>query len=137
MSDLTRVLILQPSKRLQTVYETVLKAQQAAIAAIKPGKICEEIDTIARNIIKDAGFEKYFDHGLGHSIGLQVHENPRFRKDDKTVLKAGMVMTVEPGIYFRAWGGIRIEDDVLVTKSGCEVLSHEVPKSYEEMIHEL
>jgi Xaa-Pro aminopeptidase len=134
MSDLTRVLILLPSKRLQTVYETVLKAQEAAIAAIKPGKICEDIDTIARNVIKDAGFGKYFDHGLGHSIGLQVHENPRFRKGDKTVLKAGMVLTVEPGIYMRAWGGVRIEDDVLVTKSGCEVLSRAVPKSYDEMI---
>jgi len=134
MCDLTRVLVLSQSKKLRTVYETVLKAQEAAIAAIKPGKVCDEIDTIARNIIKDAGFGKYFGHGLGHSIGLQIHENPRFVQGNKTVLKAGMVLTVEPGIYLRSWGGVRIEDDILVTKSGCEVLSREVPKSYEEMI---
>jgi Xaa-Pro aminopeptidase len=135
ISDLTRVLILDPNnKKLKTVYETVLKAQEASIAAIKPGKTCEEIDTVARNIIKDAGFGKHFDHGLGHSIGLQVHENPRFAKGDKTVLKAGMVLTVEPGIYLQGWGGVRIEDDILVTKSGCEVLSRHVPKSFEAMV---
>jgi len=135
VSDLTRVLILDPNnKKLRTIYETVLKAQEAAIAAIKPGKTCNEIDAIARDIIKDAGYGKHFDHGLGHSIGLQIHENPRFRDDDKTVLKAGMVLTVEPGIYLKGWGGVRIEDDILVTKSGCEVLSKDVPKSFEEMV---
>jgi len=135
VSDLTRVLIFSPdNKKLRTVYETVLKAQEAAIAAIKPGKTCNEIDAIARNIIKDAGYGKHFDHGLGHSIGLEVHENPRFRSDDGTVLKAGMVLTVEPGIYLKGWGGVRIEDDILVTKSGCEVLSKDVPKSFEEMV---
>jgi Xaa-Pro aminopeptidase len=135
MSDLTRVLIFSPdNKKLRTVYETVLKSQTAAIAAIKPGKTCEEIDAVARGIITDAGFGKHFGHGLGHSIGLQVHENPRFAPGDKTVLKAGMVLTVEPGIYLKDWGGVRIEDDVLVTKSGCEVLSRAVPKAFDEMI---
>jgi Xaa-Pro aminopeptidase len=134
MSDLTRVLILRPNQRLRVIYETVLEAQEAAIAAIKPGKVCKDIDTIARNIIKDAGFGKYFDHGLGHSIGLQIHENPRFRQDDDAVLKAGMVLTVEPGIYIKGWGGIRIEDDILVTKTGCEVLSRALPKKYDEMV---
>ena len=134
MSDLTRVLIFTPdNKKFRTVYETVLTAQQAAIAAIKPGKTCEEIDAIARNIIAKAGFGKHFGHGLGHAIGLQVHENPRLTPGDKTVLKAGMVVTVEPGIYLKGWGGVRIEDDVLVTKTGCEVLSRNVSKSFEEM----
>ena len=139
MSDMTRVLILTPpnrstqGKKLRTVYETVLTAQQTAIAAIKPGKTCEEIDTIARNIITKAGFGKHFGHGLGHAIGLQVHESPRLAPGDKTVLKAGMVVTVEPGIYLKDWGGVRIEDDVLVTKTGYEVLSRAVPKSFDEM----
>ena len=135
MSDLTRVVIFSPNnKKLRTVYEMVLKAQEAAIAAIKPGKTCEEIDAVARNIIKDAGYGKHFGHGLGHSIGLQIHENPRFAQGNKTVLKAGMVLTVEPGIYLKDWGGVRIEDDILVTRSGCEVLSRNVPKSFDEMV---
>ena len=139
VSDLTRVLILTSqsksaqSKKLRTVYETVLTAQEAAIAAIKPGKTCEEIDTVARNIITEAGFGKHFGHGLGHAIGMQVHENPRLAPKDRMVLKAGMVLTVEPGIYLKGWGGVRIEDDVLVTKTGCEVLSRNVPKSFDEM----
>ena len=134
MSDLTRVLIFTPkNKKLRAMYETVLAAQETAIAAIKPGKTCEEIDKIARDIITKAGFGKHFGHGLGHAIGLQVHETPRLAQGDQTVLKAGMVVTVEPGIYLRGWGGIRIEDDVLITKSGCEVLSRHVPKSFEEM----
>ena len=141
MSDLTRVLILTPprqstqGKKLRTVYETVLAAQEAAIAAIKPGKTCEEIDTVARKIITEAGFGKHFGHGLGHAMGLQIHENPRFAPKDQTVLKAGMVLTVEPGIYLKGWGGVRIEDDVLVTRTGCEVLSRKVPKSFEAMCH--
>jgi Xaa-Pro aminopeptidase len=134
MSDLTRVLVLNPNnKKLRTVYETVLKAQEAAIAAIKPGKVCEDIDAVARNIIKDAGFGKHFGHGLGHGIGLRIHEDPRFAPGDKTVLKPGMVLTVEPGIYLKGWGGVRIEDMILVTKSGCEVLTREVPKTFEEL----
>jgi len=134
MSDLTRVVIFSPNnKKLRTVYETVLKAQETAIAAIKPGKTCEEIDAVARDIIADAGYGKHFGHGLGHAIGLRIHEDPRLAPGDKTVLKAGMVLTVEPGIYLKGWGGVRIEDDILVTKSGCEVLSRAVPKTFEEM----
>ena len=132
-SDLTRVVIFTPHKKLRTVYETVLQAQEAAIAAIKPGKICEEIDAVARNFIMDAGFGKHFGHGLGHSIGLQIHEDPRFMPGDKTVLKPGMVLTVEPGIYLKGWGGVRIEDDILVTKTGCEVLNRDVPKAFDVM----
>jgi len=133
MSDLTRVIVLSPTKKLRTVYEIVLKAQSVALAAIMPGKTCEEIDAVARNIITDAGYGKHFGHGLGHGIGLRVHEDPRFTPGDKTVLKPGMVLTVEPGIYLKGWGGVRIEDMILVTKSGCEVLTKEVPKAFEEM----
>ena len=134
MSDLTRVLILSPTKKLRAIYETVLKAQTEAIKAIKPGKTGEEIDAVARGIIKDAGFGKYFQHGLGHSLGLEIHENPRFRIGSKAVIKPGMVMTVEPGIYIKDWGGVRIEDDILVTKTGCDVLSKHVPKLFDEMV---
>ena len=134
-SDMTRVLILDPNnKKLRTVYETVLQAQTAALAAIKPGKICEEIDEVARNIINDAGYGKHFGHGLGHGIGMRVHEEPRFAPGDKAELKPGMVITVEPGIYLKGWGGVRIEDMILVTKSGCEVLTKMVPKTFEEMV---
>lgn len=142
MSDLTRVLIFsiksKPiNKKLKTIYETVLRAQQAAINAVKPGKTGQEIDAIARNIIKDAGFSKHFNHGLGHSMGLEIHEAPRFAVGHATVLKPGMIMTVEPGIYLKDWGGVRIEDDILITKTGCEVLSRHVPKSFDEMIVDL
>jgi len=131
MSDLTRVLVLMPTKKLRIVYETVLKAQLAAIDAIQPGKTGEEIDAVARNVIKDAGFAKHFNHGLGHSVGMEIHEDPRFKLGYNTVLKPGMVLTVEPGIYLKGWGGVRIEDDILVTKKGCEVLSRHVPKGFD------
>ncbi|MDR2755963.1 MAG: Xaa-Pro peptidase family protein [Planctomycetaceae bacterium] len=138
MSDLTRVLIFQKKdKKLRTVYETVLKAQEAAIKAVKPGKSCNEIDAVARSVIHDAGFGKYFDHGLGHSFGLEIHESPRLVGGDHTVLKPGMVLTVEPGIYLKGWGGVRIEDDIIVTKTGCEVLSDFIPKSFDDMIFSL
>ncbi|MDR2763157.1 MAG: Xaa-Pro peptidase family protein [Planctomycetaceae bacterium] len=135
MSDLTRVLILKPTSiKLKKIYNIVLKAQAEAIKAIKAGKECKEIDAIARNIIADHGYGKNFGHGLGHSLGLEIHENPRFNLKDNTILKAGMVMTVEPGIYIKNWGGIRIEDDILVTKNGCEILSKHVPKNFDEYV---
>ncbi len=132
MSDLTRVIVLSPTKKLRTVYETVLNAQLAAIAAIQPGKTGQEIDAVARSVIKDAGFGKNFNHGLGHSLGLEIHEAPRLAIGHQTVLKPGMVLTVEPGIYLNGWGGVRIEDDVLITKTGCDVLSRHVPKYFEQ-----
>lgn len=130
-SDLTRVLVTgRISPKLERVYGVVLRAQEQAIAQIRPGATSQEIDAIARGIIADAGFGRYFGHGLGHGIGLQIHESPRFAPGDQQRLEAGMVVTVEPGIYLPGWGGVRIEDDVLVTKSGHEVLSH-VPKAWE------
>jgi len=134
MSDLTRILVTgKISPKLRKVYGIVLKAQLAAIKAIRPGVTCEAVDRVARNIIVKAGYGKQFGHGLGHGTGLEIHEAPRLGKGQKTLLKAGMIVTVEPGIYLPGWGGVRIEDDVLVTRAGHEVLTS-VPKELEECI---
>ncbi len=123
-SDLTRVLTTSriPAK-FAKVYDTVLAAQTAAIEALKPGVMVSEIDAIARDVIAAAGMGPRFNHGLGHGIGLDIHEAPRLGKTPDQPLVAGMVVTVEPGVYYAGWGGVRIEDDVLITPTGCEVLS--------------
>jgi len=132
-SDLTRVLITgRVSTEYRKVYQTVLDAQRKAIDAIQPGKKCSEIDRVARDFIAQAGYGERFNHGLGHGIGLYIHEGPSFSPGCDTILKPGMVITVEPGIYVKDWGGVRIEDDVLVTRDGCEVLS-DVEKEFDEM----
>lgn len=127
-SDLTRVLATRTiSPKLEDVYTVVLNAQARALRAIRPGAKAHDIDAEARAVIGQAGFGEFFGHGLGHGIGLQVHEAPAVRPNSESLLQAGMVVTVEPGIYLPGWGGVRIEDDVLVTPDGCEVLTH-VPK---------
>jgi Xaa-Pro aminopeptidase len=124
-SDLTRVWATHKiSAKLEEVYTVVLKAQQQAMRAVRPGAVAKDIDAEARGVIAAAGFGDFFGHGLGHGIGLQVHEGPAVRPLSETVLRPGMVFTIEPGIYLPGWGGVRIEDDVLVTEDGCEVLSH-------------
>jgi len=100
-----------------------LKAQLAGIAAIRPGAKCQDVDAAARKVIEQAGFGKHFGHGLGHGIGLDIHEGPKLSPISTDVLKPGMTVTVEPGIYLPGMGGVRIEDDVLVTRDGCEVLT--------------
>ncbi|HEX3726499.1 MAG TPA: Xaa-Pro peptidase family protein [Pirellulales bacterium] len=133
-SDLTRVLVTgKIPPKLERIYRVVLSAQDAAIAQIRPGLACHEIDQVARAVITKAGFGANFGHGLGHGIGLEIHEAPRLAAADHLKLEAGMVVTVEPGIYLPAWGGVRIEDDVLVTKGGCQVLTT-LPKSWEDAI---
>ncbi len=133
-SDLTRTLVTgKTSAKLEKVYNTVLAAQQAAIAGIRAGVKCCDVDKKARDVIDQAGYGKRFGHGLGHGIGLDIHEQPRFAPNSPTELKAGMVVTVEPGIYLPGWGGVRIEDDVLVTRDGCEVLSASLPKRLDDM----
>ena len=132
MSDITRVLLTgKPPARLKKIYDIVLKAQLAAIDAIAPGRTCEDIDAVARKIITKAGFGKQFGHGLGHGTGLEIHEGPRLARDQKAELKPGMIVTIEPGIYLPGFGGVRIEDDILVTKTGHEVLT-DVPKAWDE-----
>jgi len=133
-SDLTRVLVTgKISPKLERVYRVVLNAQLKAIDAIRPGVLAHDIDLVARDVIGQAGFGRYFGHGLGHGLGLEVHEGPRLTANSRVVLQPGMVVTVEPGIYLPGWGGVRIEDDVLVTRTGCEVLTH-VPKQLEEVV---
>lgn len=123
-SDLTRVVVTgNVTPKFEEVYEIVLAAQERAIAAIRPGARAQDVDAEARSFIERAGFGLFFDHGLGHGIGMDVHEGPRLRRESPTILEPGMVVTVEPGIYLPEWGGVRIEDDVLVTPDGHEVLS--------------
>ena len=128
-SDCTRTFAtgeLDPRDR--EVYELVLNAQEAALAAIRPGPTGREIDAVAREIIDGAGHAEHFGHGLGHAVGMDVHENPRLSKQGETALAAGMVVTVEPGVYLPGAIGVRIEDLVAVTEDGCEVLNG-LPKS--------
>jgi Xaa-Pro aminopeptidase len=123
-SDLTRVMTIGTvNPNFATAYRTVLEAQRLAIESIKPGVVARDVDAAARSVIGEAGLGEFFNHSVGHGIGLDVHEAPVLRNVTETVLEPGMVVTVEPGVYFADWGGIRIEDDVLVTESGCEVLS--------------
>jgi len=129
-SDITRTVFLgQPEEKHREVYEVVLAAQRAGIAAVAPGRTGKEVDAVARKIITDAGYGEYFGHGLGHSVGLAIHEGPNLNMREERMLEPGMVITVEPGIYIPDWGGVRIEDIVLVTKDGCEVLT-QAPKEF-------
>lgn len=133
-SDLTRILVTgKISPKLRKIYGVVLKAQMAAIRAIRPGVRCEQVDDVARRIISKAGYGKRFGHGLGHGIGLDIHERPRLTRANDTVLRPGMVVTVEPGIYLPGWGGVRIEDDILVTRDGYELLT-DVGKELDECV---
>ena len=134
LSDLTRVVVTgKISPKLRKIYQIVLRAQLAAIDAIRPGIKCEEVDRIARSVITRAGYGKEFGHGLGHGTGLDIHEAPRFAVGQTTELQPGMIVTVEPGIYLSGWGGVRIEDDVLVTRTGHEVLT-DVPKELDDCV---
>ncbi len=124
-SDLTRMIVTGPmSERFRDVYCAVLDAQIAAIGAIRPGRTSREIDRVARDSLNAAGFGELFTHSLGHGIGLDLHEVPALGREPDFTLQPGMIFTVEPGVYVRGWGGIRIEDMVLVTAGGCEVLTH-------------
>lgn len=131
-SDLTRSFHLgTPPSRFLSAYEAVLESQLAAIATIRPGVTGAEVDAAARNVLKKFGLDEYFVHGLGHGVGLQIHEMPRLSAVSEDVLAPGMVITVEPGVYFEGEFGIRIEDDVLVTETGHEVLSR-MPKGLDD-----
>jgi Xaa-Pro aminopeptidase len=133
VSDLTRVLVTgKISPKLERIYGVVLKAQLAAIAAVRPGALACDVDGAARTVIEQAGYGRYFGHGTGHGIGLDIHEHPRLATSQKQPLKAGTVITIEPGIYLPGWGGVRIEDDVLITRDGHEVLTAGLGKQLEQ-----
>lgn len=133
-SDITRTFLVagkyaqSECHPLWNIYQIVFNAQQAAIDVICPGIACHAVDNAARQIIHRAGHGHHFGHNTGHAIGIEVHENPRFSPTDSTLLLPGMLLTVEPGIYLPDEGGVRIEDVVLVTESGCEVL-YSMPKN--------
>jgi Xaa-Pro aminopeptidase len=124
-SDETKTLILgRPDPSQKKIYDLVRRAQEKAMAAVRPGASVRRIDAAARNIISRAGYGKFFGHGTGHGIGLAVHEPPTLSPRGSGVVEEGMVFSIEPGIYLPGWGGVRLEDLVLVTDRGCEVLTY-------------
>lgn len=124
VSDMTRTIFIGEiqNTKLKEIYDVVKEAKRLAIAAIKPGVKTADVDKIARDYITEHGYGHYFGHGTGHGIGIDIHEAPRVSRQDETVLKPGMIITVEPGIYIPGIGGVRIEDDILVTETGHENL---------------
>ena len=124
MSDITRNFALgRADKKALELNEILLKAHREAAKVLRPGITGREVDAVARKIISDAGYEKNFLHGLGHGLGLEVHEAPRLSRISKDTLQVGDVVTIEPGIYIEGWGGLRIEDDYLITADGAECLT--------------
>ena len=118
-SDMTRTVHLgKASRRLRSLYSAVLEAQEAGKRAIRPGATAGDVDQAARNALKKVKLDRYFTHSTGHGLGLEVHEMPRLGRGEQTILQEGMVLTVEPGVYLEGLGGIRIEDDVVVTAKG-------------------
>jgi len=130
-SDMTRTVgVGRPAQRLRTAYEAVLESQLAAVDAVRPGVTFAKVDQVARNVLRKHGLHKAFIHSLGHGLGLEIHEAPRLARTEKGVLAPGMVITIEPGVYLADDYGVRIEDTVLVTGTGHEVLTP-TPKSYQ------
>ena len=132
MSDITRTVYYgnNITDRHKEIYNTVLEAQLLGIETIKEGVMSDEVDKVVRNFFNEKGYGKYFGHGLGHGIGAEIHELPYLSSASQIELKENMVVTSEPGLYFDGWGGVRIEDDVVVKKDGREVLN----KSNKELI---
>ncbi|MBI3648193.1 MAG: aminopeptidase P family protein [Actinobacteria bacterium] len=130
-ADMTRTIAFgQPPAELRKVHDVVREAQQAGIDAVRAGVTGAEVDRAARKVIEDAGYGEAFSHGLGHGVGLEVHEGPGFHRRSEDVLPVGTVMTVEPGVYLPGLGGVRIEDTVEVTEDGCRA----IPTSTKELI---
>jgi Xaa-Pro aminopeptidase len=123
-SDMTRTVHLgTPASRAHSMYEAVCEAQQAAVTAVRAGVAAGEVDDAARGVLQRAGFGRYFTHSTGHGVGLEIHEAPRIAHGQTLNLQAGMIITIEPGIYIPGVGGVRIEDMVCVTETGCEILT--------------
>jgi len=124
-SDMTRTFVVGTySPKQREIYDIVLEAQTQVLSLMKPGMTGIEVDSIARDVIERAGYGEYFGHGLGHGVGLQIHESPSLSQKGKTVLEPGMVVTVEPGIYLPDFGGVRIEDLVVIKEDGIENLNN-------------
>ncbi|HYL67785.1 MAG TPA: Xaa-Pro peptidase family protein [Candidatus Limnocylindria bacterium] len=132
-SDLTRTVFLgRATTRVRRLYRAVLEAQEAARSAIMPGVSTGDVDAAARQVLRRYGLAKYFTHSTGHGLGLEIHEMPRLGRGEKTLLEKGMVVTVEPGVYVEGLGGIRIEDDVVVTPTGAVSLTN-APREFLEL----
>ena len=130
-SDLTRTIFIGgPDEKFKKIYTTVLRAQLISMETAQPEMTGEEIDKIARDIIAAEGYGEYFGHSLGHGVGIEIHENPGVGPNSKNSIKPGMVYTIEPGIYIENWGGIRIEDMVIMTESGNNLISHALKETY-------
>jgi Xaa-Pro aminopeptidase len=124
-SDITRTFAVgQPSEELQKIYSIVLEAQLRGMNGIKPGMTGKEADALTRDYITEQGYGEYFGHSTGHGLGMEVHESPALSSRSNTILEPGMVVTVEPGIYVAGLGGVRIEDDIVITDTGNEALTH-------------
>jgi Xaa-Pro aminopeptidase len=133
-SDMTRTVHLgKATARERDVYHLVLEAQVAAVRAVRPGATCGEVDEAARSVLRRGKLDKFFSHSTGHGVGLEIHEGPRVAAKQAAVLERGMVITIEPGVYLPGEFGIRIEDMVLVTATGGEVLTSRSPKSWMEI----
>lgn len=125
VSDITRTLAVgEPEAKLKEIYEIVYEAQRLGMEGIKPGMTGKEADALTRDYISEKGYGEYFGHSTGHGIGLEVHEGPALSYKSDTKLEPGMIVTVEPGIYIPELGGVRIEDDTIITKDGNETLTH-------------
>jgi Xaa-Pro aminopeptidase len=124
-SDMTRTFVMgKATERQKKIYDVVLRAQESGKAAVSAGVKACDVDMTCRRIISEAGFGKMFGHTTGHGVGFRIHEKPRISKTDNTILRAGTVITIEPGIYHRSFGGVRIEDMVIVRENGCEVITN-------------
>ncbi len=132
VSDMTRTIYYGDNitERHKEVYNMVLEAQLLGVETVRAGIMSDDVDAVVRNFFKEKGHAEYFGHGLGHGIGVEIHELPYLSSASHIELKENMVVTVEPGLYYDGWGGVRIEDDIIVTRDGCEILN----KSSKELI---
>jgi len=123
-ADMTRTPVIgEVTEKHKEIYSIVKEAQETAVSSAKAGMSCKEMDTIPRSIIGDKGYGDYFNHGTGHGLGLEIHTQPRLSKLSNQTLQKNNVITVDPGIYLPGWGGVRIEDDIIIENNGCEILN--------------
>ena len=121
---MTRTPIIgESTSKHEEIYSIVKESQQRACDAAKAGVPCKKVDSVARDYIREMGYGEYYTHGTGHGLGLEIHTSPRFSPQSDQILEKNNVMTIEPGIYLAGWGGVRIEDDVIISEEGCEILN--------------